>query len=203
MSITVESREISFGILAGGLSKRMEGADKLLLPFCGKTIIETIFETIGEPKNIYFCVRDDAGVLKIRNNVNGALKGNILCDEILDYGPIEGIKVLLKHAPGNKVFVLSGDMPLISKEFLGIVIEKYEEGVDALILSCDGKIYPTCGIYSKKILPVTEQIQKENIHKVTELLNRINYRPIEISDLGFDKKILTNVNTMDEYKGLS
>ena len=108
--------DIVGGILAGGLGRRMGGADKALLALAGRPLIGHVIE----------CLHPQCGSLAI--NANGdparfsAFGLPVIPDDVPDRpGPLAGILALLDHAAaagGTGVLTVAADMPFLPGDLL-------------------------------------------------------------------------------------
>ena len=63
-------------------------------------------------------------------------------------------------------------------------------------------MYPLCGIYSKKSLPIIKDMIEKKDYKLCNLVNNLNGRVISINDTNINEDVLMNVNNPNEYKKL-
>jgi len=189
--------DITGVILAGGKSSRM-GVNKSFLKLGNQTIIERIVDLM---KSIF------SEVIIITNTPDEYKFLNLpLYEDIYKWkGPLAGIHSALTHSQTEKIFVLSCDVPLMSKEMIEYIIE-YK--TDKSIVFCEAAGYhqPLVGIYSKKILSDIEKFISNNemsdksFHK---FLNDIDTEIIHPQSLSFYRdKIFFNVNSVDDFTEL-
>ncbi|MBR1771580.1 MAG: molybdopterin-guanine dinucleotide biosynthesis protein B [Lachnospiraceae bacterium] len=181
---------LSVGVLAGGKSTRM-GQNKALLQIESKRFIDRICEELSGFSEVL---------------ISDAKKGNyeelglpVVYDAHEGIGPLEGIYQLLLHAREDYVFVCAADMPFIQKELVEYMAEFISSDYDCYCLVDEDHIHPLCAIYSKKMLEaVREQIESGN-YRIMQVLRRVRTKYIKLGQTGFDKRIVRNINTREEY----
>lgn len=193
-----KSFSCGYGIMAGGLSSRM-GEDKAFLDYLGKPLIKHMADTIGPENRIYVSVSDNEKSIKCKDILGK--EAVMLPDEIKEYGPMEGLYQLLGNCTEDALFVIAVDMPLITKELLMSVIDTYDNE-DVLVLRSDDRIHPLCGIYSKRIYSIVEDLRNQDNHKIMRIYDKCNTRIVDIEELDFPKDVLANINTREDYERL-
>lgn len=185
--------DITAGILAGGKSSRM-GENKSFLPWRGTTILRHELAQLKFFSQILISVAERQEYLELEE------QGIVLVEDSRKaYGPLEGIYQLLKHAKHEWVFVLATDMPLVERNLIEQMLTLDRQGVQAVVLQEGERIQPLCGLYHVSILPVLEELFQEEVHSMYQLLNHISVRYIPLEELQLTERILTNVNTPEEY----
>ncbi len=183
---------ISIAILAGGESKRF-GKDKLSLLFGGKTFLENL---VGKLKEF----SDDIII------IGREYPGFPYCKDAYDIrASIVGIYTALECAKYDYVFVVAGDLPLLSKELVGFLIENISCEYDIVVPVVNGYYEPLVAIYSKR----TRKLIKERIisgnFKVSDVFKEVKTFVVKEAQIRkIDKEMLSffNINTADDYKYL-
>ena len=177
-------------ILAGGRSSRM-GRDKALLE-------------LNEQKFIDHLVQELSGCCKVM--ISAAHQDDyagygvpVIADETKDIGPIEGIRQALRSSGSDYVFVCAVDTPFVRKEMMQYLAEFISSDYDAFVFREGDRIHPHIGIYSRAALSVIEEMIGEKQYRLTELLSRIRTKYVDIGTSCFDRKVLRNINTPDDY----
>ena len=190
----ISSKKIGVGVLAGGKSSRM-GQNKALMQLNNETMIGRIlkkFDGFGEilvsaaKKGLY-----EAEGLKVVYDVADSI------------GPIEGIRQILTHSECEYVFICAADMPFVGPEIAEYLAEFISSDYDCYVVEDDERIHPLCAIYSKSILPVVEKLISEGRYRLLDILNSVRTKYVSLKHTDFDKKIVRNVNTKDEFLELS
>lgn len=183
--------EITAGILAGGKSSRM-GENKVLLPWEGSTFLLHLcsqFEGFGE---ILVSVE--------QTDFYKGIPYKLIEDVKKGYGPLEGLYQIFSAAQKEYIFVAAVDMPFLNQEFITAFIKMIPFSGDCIITCDDERWHPLCGIYKRQILPVIERMQQEEKHSMQQLLKNVNVEKVHMKELGFSEKVLSNINTKEEYK---
>ena len=99
-------------VLAGGLARRMGGADKLAFPVAGATVLDRV---LGAAR-----AASDAVVVVGRARPTTVSHVLFVPDDAPGGGPVPAVKTGLAHVPGaDLVFLLAGDLPLLTADALG------------------------------------------------------------------------------------
>ncbi|MEJ5261293.1 MAG: molybdenum cofactor guanylyltransferase [Ignavibacterium sp.] len=186
--------DITGVILAGGKSSRM-GTNKSLLKFGNQTIIERIAELM---KSIF------KDVIIITNTPDEYKFLNLpLYEDIYKWkGPLAGIHSALTHSTTEKIFVLSCDVPLMTKEMIQYLVEYKSK---KLVVFCEAAGYhqPLVGVYSKEILREIEKFltaNELNDKSFHQFLKNVDAEIIHPEKLPFYKdEIFFNVNRPEDY----
>ncbi len=187
------SVNLSAGVLAGGKSTRM-GQDKALLMLESKRFIDRICEELGGFSQVLISaaqkgVYEDTGL-------------EVVYDEHSDIGPIEGIYQILGAAQEEYVFICAADMPFIKKELVEYMAEFVSSDYDCYCLVDEDHVHPLCAIYSRRMLPaILEQIESGH-YRLLNVLRAVRTKYIRLESSCFDKKIIRNINTREEYARL-
>ncbi|MGI6007838.1 MAG: molybdenum cofactor guanylyltransferase [Ruminococcus sp.] len=181
---------VSAGILAGGKSSRM-GENKARLVLGDLTFLERAVSACRCFPSLRISVDD---VSRYQD-----LSWPMVEDELKEFGPVEGIYQLLKMSETPYVLVIAADMPFLKEDFLLGLADYVTGKEDCVVLTLNGKVQPLCSIYGKSILPVLEEMRKNQEHKVRLLYTRTKVRYVDAAMLGDGEKMLKNINTRDEY----
>lgn len=186
--------KLGAAVLAGGKSSRM-GQNKVLLEYENVRFLDRICKELGGFEELL---------------VSAAEKGDyaysgyrVVCDENREIGPIEGIRRVLQSTSCDYVFICAGDMPFVKKELVQYMQEFISSDYDCYCLVDEEHIHPLCAIYSKAVLPVVEELVAAGQYRLLKLLNRVRTKYIRLEWSCFDKKVVRNINTRQEYQQLS
>ena len=137
------------------------------------------------------------------------LREHRLIEDVVEaVGPMGGILSAMEQITEEAFFVCACDMPFMSREYIQILMTKWQEinrteAWDALMVrNADGRIYTTTGIYHKRLLPQFRQRIAAGNYRMMALLRENKVYYLEEEMLGDARAALTNVNTMEEYKSL-
>lgn len=187
--------DITGVILAGGKSSRM-GVNKSFLKLSNQTIIERIVELM---KSIF------TDVIVITNTPDEYRFLNLpLYEDIYKWkGPLAGIHSALTHSKTEKIFVLSCDVPLMTKEMIEYIVE-YKTDKPVVYCEAGGYHQPLVAIYSKIILGEIEKIisnNETNDKSFHKFLKSVNSEIIYPEKLSFYKdELFFNLNNPEDYE---
>ncbi len=123
----------------------------------------------------------------------------VLSDEHQGIGPIEGIRQGLRFASEEYVFVCAVDMPFVQRKMAlylaGLITEEYQ----AYVYRAEGRVFPTCAIYHRSVLPVIESLIRQERYRLREILDSVHTRYVDMDENMFGRDALMNVNTPEEY----
>lgn len=183
-------QQMTIGILAGGNSTRM-GKNKALLDYQGKTFLERIRDELCDLGEVLISAAD--------KGIYEKYGCRVLYDEQTSFGPLAGIYQLLKAAKTEYVFVCAVDMPFLKKELVSYMQNYLSSDYDCYCIVDEEHTHPLCAIYSKRMLPLIEELIAEDKHRLIALLDRAATKYIPLEMTCFDKKVVQNINTKEEY----
>jgi molybdenum cofactor guanylyltransferase len=183
-------------ILSGGKSSRM-GTNKALLPFHEKTNIERI---IDELKSVF----DDLILVTNDPETYEFLGIKMVRDVYPGKGPLAGVHAGLSASHYEENIVVACDMPFVSGDLAGSLVKNLKH-FDAVIPVIGGRQHPLFAAYQKRIVPQLETCLKEDRLRMVHLLEQLQVRYLEESDLqaygdGSLEKIFFNMNHPNEYE---
>jgi molybdopterin-guanine dinucleotide biosynthesis protein A len=183
-------------VLAGGRSSRM-GVDKAFLSFGNQTLLTRTLETAAAV---------GGKVVIVGPRERYALYDNVVEDIYAGCGPLSGIHTALYVAETDLNLILSIDMPLMTTDFLGWLLEQAKNARELIVVpDALGGQQPLCAVYRRSLVAIAEQALKSGDYKIGHLFPLVPTRYIseaEISDAGFSPEIFRNVNTAEEYEAL-
>lgn len=183
--MTDKISHIDAHILAGGKSSRM-GADKGLLLFKGKPLIERVIEQLY-PLFKTICI--------VSNNREYERFGlQVIEDLIKDIGPAGGIHASLSNTQTDKIFMVSCDMPFITTNAVQFII-RHSAGSQIALPVYHEQIQPLFGVYSKNCLPNWKHLIQQKIIKLQEMVTYFKLSKINIeNETQFNEVLFMNVN---------
>lgn len=188
------SVNLSVGVLAGGKSARM-GRDKALLQLESKRFIDRICGELNGFSQVL--------ISAARKGVYEDVGYPVVYDEHEDVGPIEGIYQILLNASEEYVFICAADMPFIKKELVEYMAEFISSDYDCYCLVDEDHIHPLCAIYSKRMLETVKEQIESGRYRLLNVLRAVRTKYIRLETSCFDKRVVRNVNTKEEYVRLS
>jgi molybdopterin-guanine dinucleotide biosynthesis protein A len=187
-------------ILCGGRSLRM-GVNKAFLKLDESYIIEIISELMRELFEKVILITNEPDLYKFLNLESFE-------DIFKERGPLGGIHSGLIHSTTERNFIISCDIPLISKDTIKFIAD-FPSAKSIKVPYADGHIQQLCGVYSKSCLPLIEEIFNDEDNqlnekkcKVLKLVEKSNSEIIDIKKElhGFESNSFLNMNDMTQYK---
>ncbi len=186
--------KISAGILAGGESLRM-GQNKALIRIGNERIIDRLTAEFSSFSEVIISAAEQ-GIYE-----DTGLK--TVYDENKKIGPMEGIRQVLLAASEEYVFICAADMPFLRKELVSYLAGYISSDYDCYVMADEDHIQPLCAIYSKRVLPVVEELIKEGRYRLREIFKRVSTKYITLEYTCFDRKTVRNINTRQELREIT
>jgi molybdopterin-guanine dinucleotide biosynthesis protein A len=183
-------------ILAGGYSRRF-GEDKTLFKVFSKPLILKIFEKVSPFFDTYVVTKQPEKYKKFNLP--------LILDEFGELqSPLIGIYTGLKHTGSKFNLFLSADLPLLDTRYLEFVKSfPYSDKYLGYIPVMGGKYHFTCGVYSKKLLPLLENAIKEGIFSLKQFLKHFRlWDEEELLNYGVNRFSCFNLNSKDDLQTL-
>ena len=185
-------------ILMGGKNSRMNGNVKGLLKIKNSTFLEKIQETLNDFSSIYLSINDKFSKEQKQNFENMGFK--IIEDIYKEIGPLGGIYSSLLNCKEEYLFITACDMPFITKNSIEVLCNKVDKNTDGVVFYVkNNKLYPLGAIYSKNVLPIIEEMIEKKYYKLSYLIEKSNFVKINIEKTDIPLKVLSNINTLQEY----
>ena len=185
-------------ILMGGKNSRMNGNVKGLLKIKNSTFLEKILETLNDFSSIYLSINDKFSKEQKQNFENMGFK--IIEDIYKEIGPLGGIYSSLLNCKEEYLFITACDMPFITKNSIEVLCNKVDKNTDGVVFyDKNNKLYPLGAIYSKNVLPIIEEMIEKKYYKLSYLIEKSNFVKINIEKTDIPLKVLSNINTLQEY----
>lgn len=200
--ITVNMKEWTGIILAGGLSSRM-GSNKALLPLDGSIVMEHVASAIAPAvSRVIVAAGPNADAYQ-------AFGYTCVQDSYPGKGPLAGLHAAFEASETEWNLVCACDMPLVQPSLFTAMqrLVESDKTHPAMVPRLDGRVHPLVGIYHIDVLPSLEQCLIEDRLRVTRWLEEVGCRYVEAEDLGRAGVLdaaaqLSNMNTMQEYQDL-
>jgi len=188
-------------ILAGGAARRMGGATKALLKVGGRTILDTLLDTLsGRFVEILLVAKEPEAFQPL---LPGAGRRLVL-DEEPARSSLTGIRTALANAGTDHVFITACDTPLLRPALLTALLAHLRPEDDVVLpMKPDGYFEPLCAIYSRRCLPHIEaQLERED-YKIIRFFDKVRVSPLPVAALlRADPDLVTfrNANTPEELE---
>jgi molybdopterin-guanine dinucleotide biosynthesis protein A len=184
-------------VLAGGESRRM-GRDKLLLEVGGAPLLRRVRNALSAR-----C----AEIIVVGSGEDSARLGELrrVSDERPErQGPLAGMEAGLAAAKNRLVFVAAGDMPFLSADLVGYLLERLERlSASAVVPRYRGETHPLCAAYDREVLPHLRSALDGGVRSAREflaVLDVVEYVEGELRRLGNPDLLLMNVNTPEDLE---
>ncbi len=185
----------SGAILVGGQSRRM-GADKPLLPFRGRRMIEWVVEALSQVADEILLVGREADRL-------AWLGFPTMEDLVPGGGPLAGIYTALTAARHPHCLIVACDMPFLDPALLAYLLDQ-APGWDAVVPEVEGHLEPLHAVYARSCLPVVGQMLAAGELCPLDLYPRVRVRYVgegEIAAFRGGRQSFINFNTPEELNG--
>jgi molybdopterin-guanine dinucleotide biosynthesis protein A len=185
----------AIAILAGGESRRM-GEDKALLRVGGKTMLELVARTaLSARKRTIVVGRDVPEGWRIRNVA-------FIPDRRPGEGPLAGLATALAYAGGD-ILLLGCDMPLVTPEAIAWLEAAAERnpGSNAVVVRNGEGLEPLFSVYRQPLLPHVQGLLDRGFRSLHDLIEGTD--PAIVDAPPSVAALLRNVNTMEDFRGLS
>ena len=185
--------KITAGILTGGSSLRM-GRDKALLSYQGRTFLDRVADAAAAFDELLVSVRE--------KDAYPGLPYAMVEDELRDFGPVEGIYQLLRAAKNPYVLAVAADMQRLTAAFLQDFTACLQPEDQCLVLCSGTLLEPLCSVYGKDALPLLAQMRETSVRRPRALFPSLRTRYVDVAALGYDLRVVENINTEEDYAAL-
>lgn len=186
----------SGAVLVGGESRRM-GADKALLPFRGRRMIEWVVEALSGVVDEVLLVGRGADRL-------AGLGLPTLEDRLPGGGPLAGIYTALEAARHPHCLVVACDMPFLDPALLAYLLEQ-APGWDAVVPRPQDHLEPLHAVYARSCLPVIRDMLAAGELCPLDLYPRVRVRYVEEEEIAAfrgGRRSFVNFNTPEDLETL-
>ena len=190
-------RDILGVVLAGGESRRF-GSNKALFPLHGRAMAEWALGALKPWTSSQVVVTNDGKVAETLG-----IPGQP--DRIPGLGPLGGLHTALSWAREEGrggVFLLACDLPLVSQELIGRILQKWPDDSPAVVPGSYGPLgfEPLCAGYDVSGLLDVEDLIETGSYSLEGALTKMDAYFISPAELGSREELavaFTNVNTGD------
>ena len=165
------------------------GRDKARLPFRGGALAEFVAGTVVQAAGSVVLVGDPAAYPEFAYPV--------IADRYPGEGPLGGILTALHHTSSDWNLVVACDMPGLSAEVLGRILEAAERSQAMALLPTgpSGLPEPLCAVYRRQALEGLETAFRAGERKIMAAVSRINSERLLVGELA----VFQNVNTPEDW----
>jgi molybdopterin-guanine dinucleotide biosynthesis protein A len=191
---------VSAAILAGGLARRLGGADKAALVLGRARIIDRQLAALS-------AVADDIRIVANDPARYAGLPIRVITDAIAGAGALGGIYSALLDAVYDRVLILACDLPFVTPALLQRLVaesrgpQEIEEETDAVVPRSARGLEPLCALYFKRAARAARARIERGELKVVGLLADLRVRELGPEALApYDEgSLFENVNTPHDY----
>lgn len=178
-------------ILAGGQSKRM-GRCKALLEIQGETMLFRLARQLSLFPELFLSANDPV--------LAQGLPVRYVPDIYENTGPAAGLHAALSAASSDALFCVPCDMPNFDVTLIDILLSHLTTETNAVICrDGSGRLHPLCGIYSKRALPVLQELLEQGEHRMTTISEALGCFVVNTSPILPDSTFF-NMNTPEAYR---
>ena len=181
-----ETTSLSCIILAGGRGSRVGGADKGLLPYEGKPLIEHVIESIA-PQVDDIIISANRNIKQYRRYSN-----QVITDSDEDYrGPLSGILSCLPHCTHELVLIVACDMPALPDDLAERLLADIDDKA-ICIVTIDGQHQLALLIHTDLANSLQQQLDNEQL----SLIRWVRSLPYTAVSFDGDAEKFANLNTL-------
>lgn len=172
------------------------GTDKLSLEVGGMPLLHRVHDALTAHCREVLVVGGAGPGLDAAERVRGERPGG--------QGPLAGLEAGLTAARNRLVFVAAGDLPFLTGDLVGYLLERLEgSGADAVVPRYRGRTHPLCATYDRGLLPRVGSALDGGVRAVrafVEGLDEVEYVGEELRRFGDPDLLLMNVNTPEDLR---
>ena len=188
-------------ILAGGRARRFGGRDKSALIVDGRSILDRQLDELARVVGDIVVVRGgEAPPVGVRAGATV----RVVADRVPDCGPLGGLHTALAESTADAVAIVAGDMPFVTGALVAHLASLAGEA--EIVVPRDERGYhPLCAIYTRACAGVVAARVAERRLKMSDLFDSVRVRAVtadELDRFGDRRRLLANVNTEAEFRGL-
>lgn len=188
------SEKCSGVILAGGMSKRLNGRDKAMIEIHGKRILDHIHAVYSE---IF------SEIILVTNTPQAYLDWDMLTvtDLFSVRSSLTGVHAGLFYASRPFVFVSACDAPFLKPELVHLLISQARPGADVVMPETAKGLEPLCAVYSKSCLNTIEAHIRQEKLKIQRVFHKSRINRISEARLRkIDPDLISfiNINTPED-----
>jgi len=219
----------SLVVLAGGNSRRL-GQKKSLVEVGERPVIQRLLDATSEITDVVVAVRETwrhlvtleaDGWERVQSDAEapatetvvlglGERTVRLVADPEPDRGPLAGMISALGHVSGHLVLVLAGDLPFVTAEFSGKILDILARDLelDAVVPFVSGSPQPLCAAYRAEVREpavklLDSALATNESPSMTEFLERLSVRYVgsdSLSGEGDLARLTRGINTPEDLE---
>jgi len=167
-------------ILTGGLNTRMQGRNKAFIQLGGRRFLTRVLDTVS-------AYLDECLIVTRQTGLYREWPVKIVADRLAVRSPLTGIHAGLMSMRSEFALVTSCDTPFLRKAVVNRLLTALEPDTDVIVPASGTFFQPLCALYSRRCVPVIEEILGQGQVKVDRLyarvrVKRVAYRHFEAVD---------------------
>jgi|SRR5450830_273355 len=178
-------------VLAGGKGSRMDGADKGLIKFHGKPMVQHVLERLAP--------QVDQILISANREIAQYLSFGypVIQDDIADFaGPLAGLQKGLQTAESAYLLTAPCDSPLLAANLAARLMNSLiKHDADLAVVKTGNQTQPVFCLYRSSVLPSLLEYLQNGGRKVENWQNSLEAISVSFSD---NAKAFSNINTHDE-----
>ena len=181
-------------IRAGGKGTRMGRQNKALLLLQQRTFLSRLEQALSDFDEKLISLQDDSWL--------GDSPFAPVLDQVMDRGPIEGLRRALLTCRSDALLVVACDMPLFSEKLARALVQA-SDSFDAVICQDrTGMLHPLCGVYSRQCLPAIESLIRQGNYRINDIREMVSSTVLSLNDSTLPDVLVSNVNTPEVLAAL-
>jgi len=183
--------DVSIGILSVGKSSRMEGNDKGLMDFYGKSVLSRIINLASNFSSDIFVIAN--------NNLDkySQIHPYVYTDILADYqGPLSGIYTAMSKCKNEKLIILPCDGPFIKDTYFE-VLTSYRSSKNIQVVKTLERLQPVYARIDTSLLKSLENFLQSGERKIDKWYNSCGYDEILFNR---NLEMFLNINSKDDIK---
>ena len=180
--------------LCGGLNTRMGGKNKGLLRLHQETFLQRLHRVLRPLVTETILVTKDPSLY-------AGLDLTIISDIYPVRSSLAGVHAALTKASNQHVFITACDVPLLQPALVNCLLDACSSRDDVVVPTSEEYFEPLCAVYSKKCLPVIEDLLDQQKFKISSLFSLVRLKKIPFQTLQkHDPELVSflNVNCVED-----
>lgn len=190
-------------LLAGGLSRRMGGGDKGLMPLGGKPVMKHAFERLaGQTDQVIINANGDPSRF-------ASFETTIVPDTISGFaGPLAGVLAGMRYAQSLKIpptFIVSAaaDTPFFPTDLIERLLQAPNSNLTIVLATSNGRRHPVFGLWPVALADHLDAwLRHEENRKVLKWVDQHSWAQADFENMVFlDDELdpFFNINTPEEF----
>jgi len=192
---SINLKNITAVILAGGMGRRMGGEDKGLIEFDGRLIIEILIDKLKQ-QGIDIVINAN------RNQDRYQAYGlPVISDDLADFqGPLAGFAVAMKSVDTDYILTLPCDGPFLVDGFVERFIQVASRTGAPICVADDGeRLQPVYALIRTDLLTSLEQFLQSGDRKIDRWYAQHDFAKVDFSS---QKHMFGNINKPEDHRVL-